>query len=398
MRTFGILLMAALLVFPNTPASLVSAQSRDSFVCPMHPEVVSSAPANCPRCGMQLVAQAAKPRARSKLRRKRTTRRARQPGGAELQVRPSPSQPAPPRSFAGLSTAERVRELERLAPTYEYSCIMHPEVRQAQTGTCPKCGMTLTSTMPSVLGEYKLALTTKPLRPKVGEKARLRFVISHPQTGARVKDYVVNHEKLFHLFIVSQDMTEYQHIHPRLESDGSFEVETVFPTLGLYKLHADFFPAGGTLQVLHRQLSTVGYRASRVPSPALLTPDATLVKSVDGMKISLDLGVVGTPVAGALVPLKYRLTDERTSEPVRDLEPYLGAWSHTLILNADQSEYLHSHPTEMLPDNADMATLRGGPQVEFQTMFPAPGNYRIWTQFQRAGRVTTVFFTVRVVA
>ena len=82
---------------------------------------------------------------------------------------------------------------------------------------------------------------------------------------------------------------------------------------------------------------------------------------------------------------------------MRDLEPYLGAWGHTLILNADQSAYLHSHPTEMLPDDVDFKTLRGGPEVEFQTMFPAAGNCRIWTQFQRAGRITTVFFAIRVV-
>ena len=25
----------------------------------------------------------------------------------------------------------------------EYSCVMHPEVRQASPGSCPKCGMTL---------------------------------------------------------------------------------------------------------------------------------------------------------------------------------------------------------------------------------------------------------------
>lgn len=286
--------------------------------------------------------------------------------------------------------------MERLTPTYEYSCVMHPEVRQIQDGVCPKCGMPLERIKPSVLGEYKLTLVTEPLRPKPGEKARLRFVISNPQTGAPVRDYVVNHEKLFHLFIVSQDMTEYQHIHPQLERDGSFVVETVFPQTALYKLHADFFPAGGTIQILHRELSTAGYRAQNVPPPASLTPDTTLVKTVDGMKISLELNGTGTPAAGQFVTLKYSVTDERTGELVRDLEPYLGAWGHTLILNADQSEYLHSHPTEMIPGNADFASLRGGPEVEFQTMFPAAGDYRIWTQFQRAGRVTTVFFTIRV--
>jgi hypothetical protein len=297
-----------------------------------------------------------------------------------------------------MSTAERLKELERLAPTYEYTCVMHRDVRQAQEGTCPRCGMPLTSVKPSVLGEYELELAAKPLASKAGEKVQLRFVVKHPQTGARVRDYVLNHEKLFHLFIVSQDMTEYQHIHPVLERDGSFVVETVLPRAGLYKIHADFFPVGGQLQVLHRELSTVGQRrAPRMPvSAAALTPDTTLFKTVDGMRISLDLGGSIAPAAGSLVSLKYHLTDERTGEPVRNLEPYLGAWGHTLILNADQSEYLHSHPTEMLPDNVDRATLSGGPDVEFRAMFPAPGDYRIWTQFQRAGKVTTVFFTVRV--
>jgi len=225
---------------------------------------------------------------------------------------------------------------------------------------------------------------------------QLRFAISHPQTGARVKDYVLNHERLFHLFIVSQDMNEYQHLHPQLGPDGGFTVETVLPRAGRYKLHADFFPVGGTLQLIHRELQTAGYRAPHKSTAASLTPDPMLVKTFDGMRIKLEFGGSGTAVAGALVPLKYSLTDARTGEPVRDLEPYLGAWGHTLILNADQSEYLHSHPTEMLPEMGDRTSLRGGPEVVFRAMFPAAGAYRIWTQFQRAGRVTTASFTIKV--
>jgi hypothetical protein len=291
----------------------------------------------------------------------------------------------------------RTRELERLA-TYEYTCLMHPEVRQAQAGRCPKCGMMLTTVKPSVRAEYSFSLATKPLKPKAGEKFKMRFVISSPETGVRVKDYVSNHERLFHLFIVSQDMTVYQHIHPRLERDGSFTVETVLPIEALYKLHADFFPVGGTLQVIHRQLATAAYRTPDTAPSVLLTPDATLIKTVDGVTIHLELNGARGLTAGVLVPLKYRLTNERTGEPVRDLEPYLGAWGHTLILNSDQSEYVHSHPTEMLRDGLDRVTARGGPEIEFLAMFPAAGDYRIWTQFQRAGKVITVFFTVRVTA
>jgi hypothetical protein len=307
--------------------------------------------------------------------------------------------PATPRSLSTLSTVERVRALERLAPTYDYTCPMHPDIHQAQEGVCPKCGMPLSSIEPSVIGEYQLKVTPSPHSPKVGEKVQLRFIISDPQTGARVKRFVVNHEKLFHLFIVSQDMADYQHIHPQLEPDGSFVVETMLPRTGLYKLHSDFFPVGGTSQVIHRELMTAGYARGRDAKtlPPRLMPDATLTKTIDGMKINLEMGSNGNaPVAGVFVPLKYHLTDARTGAPVEDLQPYLGAWGHTLILNADQNEYLHSHPTEMLPGGMEQASMRGGPLVEFGTMFPEAGDYRIWTQFQRAEKIVTVSFTIRV--
>ena len=35
-------------------------------------------------------------------------------------------------------------------PSAEYSCPMHPEVRQLGPGTCPKCGMALEPVMPSL--------------------------------------------------------------------------------------------------------------------------------------------------------------------------------------------------------------------------------------------------------
>ncbi|HEY0098116.1 MAG TPA: hypothetical protein VGB76_04080, partial [Pyrinomonadaceae bacterium] len=172
------------------------------------------------------------------------------------------------------------------------------------------------------------------------------------------------------------------------------KVETVLPRAGLYKLHSDFFPVGGTLQVLHRELATAGYRTT-THARAALVADTSFTKTVDGMKISLDWGT-GELSAGAFVRLKYRLADAQTGAPVKDLEPYLGAWGHTLILNADQSDYLHSHPTETLPEGVPRAALRGGPEVEFGAMFPEAGLYRIWTQFQRGGRVATVSFTIQV--
>lgn len=381
---------------------MAAAQTRGAakYVCPMHPAVTSSQPGTCPRCEMALVAVSPVKTAAKKqkpAKRNWKPRRASRKSTAATTA----TTPAPPRSLTALSTAERVRAFERLLPTYDYTCPMHPDIHQAQEGVCPRCGMPLSSVKPSVIGEYQLKVTSLPRRPKVGEKVQLRFIISEPQTGARVKRFVVNHEKLFHLFIISQDLADYQHIHPQLEPDGSFVVETVLPRTGLYKLHSDFFPIGGTSQIIHRELTTAGYGRTRdavAAPPPHLTPDATLTKTIDGMKINLSLGVGdgAQPVAGAFVPLRYSLTDAQTGEPVQDLQPYLGAWGHTLILNADQSEYLHSHPTEMLPGGMAQANMRGGPEVKFGAMFPEAGDYRIWTQFQRREKIVTVSFTIRV--
>ncbi|HEX7173651.1 MAG TPA: heavy metal-binding domain-containing protein, partial [Pyrinomonadaceae bacterium] len=368
-----LLLSACLFGFALPPTASTQTQSPSqtpaAYVCPMHPAVTSHAPGSCPQCKMKLVAKAAAKSAPQ-------------------------SETGPPSNWASLSAAERARALELLAPTYEHTCPMHPEVRQAQEGVCPKCGMPLRSLNPSVRGNYRLDMTATPARPKANERVRLRFVVTHPQTAAPVKSFVLNHERLFHLFVISRDLREYQHIHPQLDADGSFTVETALPREGSYKLHSDFFPAGGTPQLVHQELATANHRSTPrhvAPAAVILTPDTTLTKALDGMHISLELGANdGAPAAGVIVPLKFRLADARTGAPVRDLEPYLGAWGHTLILNADQSHYLHSHPTEMLSDGYDPARSRGGPEVEFKAMFPEAGDYRIWTQFQRAGRVTTV--------
>jgi hypothetical protein len=405
-RALGLVLFSLCLGLLSVDMAVAQRRAAVKYVCPMHPLVTSSQPGNCPRCEMALVATSPVKIARKRRKPAKRNLQARSASGkhraATATSTAAAAPAAEPRSLAALSTAERVRAMERLAPTYDYTCPMHPDVHQAQEGLCPKCGMPLLSVKPSVLGQYQLTVTSLPRAPQVGEKVQLRFVISEPQTGARVKRFVINHEKLFHLFIVSEDLAEYQHIHPQLEPDGSFFVETVLPQRGLYKLHADFFPIGGTSQVIQRELVTAGYGrlGQAKAAPPFLTPDATLTKTVDGMTVNLEMGVGDSssslPVAGAFIPLKYRLTDAQTGAPVQDLEPYLGAWGHTLILNADQSAYLHSHPTQMLPGGVEQAKMRGGPAVEFGVMFPEAGDYRIWTQFKRAGKILTVAFTVRV--
>ena len=351
------------------------------YACPIHPDVVSNRREFCHRCGRRLIRK--RPQPAPKPKRSTTTK---------------PATSLQPKSSEGTNrvdaAAPRRADTDQFDVAYEYTCLMHPDVHRAQEGVCPKCNMLLVRVQPTVVGEYKVELESSPANLKPGEQAQLRFKISNPQTGQPVKDYLVTHDKLFHLFIVSRDLSVYQHIHPELDADGSFSVATVLPAPGTYKVHADFFPRSGRPQIIHREIATVGAEAASSTALPVMTPDANVVKAVDGMKVKLDLSA--SPRAGNVVYLNYHLTDAGTSEPVRDLQPYLGAWGHTLILNADQSQYLHSHPTGMIAETADRSTLRGGPEVTFMVIFPAAGDYRIWTQFQRGGKVSTVSYVVRV--
>jgi hypothetical protein len=333
------------------------------YSCTMHPEVQSSKPGKCPKCGMKLVAQ-------------------------------KPSASVEQKGAANQTPAPGSRTLEVVQQNDEYTCTMHPEIRTNAPGTCPKCAMTLVPVTPAVVDDFNLRFECSPKAPKPNEKIRLRFSVFNPKTREQVKEFHITHDKLFHLFIVSQDMSEFQHIHPTLERDGSFTIETVLPIAGNYKIYSDFYPRDGAPQVLQQNITTAGYTKDLLAAQPRLKPDASLTRIADGMKIELKLEPENI-IAGQRVALKYHLTDAKTGQPIRDLIPYLAAWGHTLILSEDQSDYVHSHPEEVVPDTPDKSKVRGGPDATFNAFFPEPGTYRIWTQFQRGETLTTVSFTVR---
>jgi hypothetical protein len=99
-------------------------------------------------------------------------------------------------------------------------------------------------------------------------------------------------------------------------------------------------------------------------------------------------------VAGDYGHLRFTLTDARTGEPVQDLQPYLGAFGHALIMSDDMRDAVHSHPSPG-PDS-DISRGFGGPDVTFEGYMPRPGLYRAWSQFLRGGTLTTFSFTFSV--
>jgi hypothetical protein len=233
--------------------------------------------------------------------------------------------------------------------------------------------MTLVFRIPDPV-EYPLNLKLDPRPPQVGKPVSLTFEVKDPKTGAAVKDFETVHEKLFHMFIVSQDLEYFIHEHPVAGQMGSFRYEGALPKPGMYRVLADYYPSGGTPQLTAKTIFVPG-GTLRFPK---LAPDLE-PKHTNNMEVELTIDPQ-EPIAGSKTMLFFRL------KPAEGLQQYLGAWAHMLAASDDLIDLIHTHP--FLAD--------GGPQVQFNVIFPRARTYRMWVQFQRNGVVNTAAFTVPV--
>jgi hypothetical protein len=278
--------------------------------------------------------------------------------------------------------------------TSAWFCPMHPDVTAEQAGNCRKCGMTLVAGRPFDTRDYGLNLHTTPTGMKAGVPLKIGLDVHHPSSGDRVRNFELVHDKRYHLFVVSHDMTVFQHLHPDQQSDGSWSVETTLPKRGAYRVVSDFLPTGGAPQLLSRTLVTADFDGDLRSQDAHLEPDLALRKTVGPLTAELKFDPPRL-VAGQYGHLEFTLSDSKTGEPVTNLEPYLGAFGHAFILSEDLRNSVHSHPPEWR-DGREIASGFGGPTVLFEGYMPLPGRYRIWTQFLRRGELTTIPFTFEV--
>ncbi|POX48069.1 hypothetical protein C3489_27925 [Streptomyces sp. Ru71] len=223
---------------------------------------------------------------------------------------------------------------------------------------------------------YTLDLKTP--RVEAGRTTDLRFAVVQDGTGRNVTAYQRQHDKELHLIVASRDLTVFRHLHPVRAADGTWSTPLDLPRAGGYRVFADFKPTGGDALTLGADLAASGpYRAAGLP-------ETGTTATVDGYRVRL---------AGTLTPgrdSELTLTVSRDGKPVRDLQPYLGAYGHLVALRAGDLAYLHVHPGGEPGDG----TTRPGPAISFTAMAPSPGAYRLFLDFRHEGKVHTAAFTV----
>lgn len=147
-----------------------------------------------------------------------------------------------------------------------------------------------------------------------------------------------------------------------------------FPKSGMFRVLSDYYPVGATPQLTTETVFVPG----EPPAAARLGRDYA-PKAGTNMHVSL-VTIPEQPTTGNRTQMRFTLDEDG------GLEKYLGAWGHMLAASEDLIDMMHEHPFR-----AD-----GGPQIEFEVVFPRAHTYRVWVQFQRDGVVNTVHFDVPV--
>jgi hypothetical protein len=224
-----------------------------------------------------------------------------------------------------------------------------------------------------------LMVQTEPAQPVAGKPTGLKLMI-HGPGGAVIKEFAVVHEQKVHLIIVRDGLDTFAHLHPNIDADGTMTTTYDFPTGGTYLLFADHQPAGGSQSTAQAQVKVTG---ETPPAPAL-TPNVPGKVVADGLQA--EVTITGGGKAGETM-ISFALADD-AGQPVSDLQPYMGAMGHLVVISSDGTQYVHAHPAESHSATKNV--------VKFMAHIPTPGLYKGWGQFRRTGEVRVVPFELKV--
>ena len=194
--------------------------------------------------------------------------------------------------------------------------------------------------------------------------------------GTVLKEFDLLHERPMHFIVVRDALDEFQHLHPQVASDGTATVDIAFPTAGTYWVFVDCQPKGESQETIRHEIRIAGEPPAATPLQANVPVIVTLEDSQ-------------TEVSAQKRDSEWQVTflhSDLAGKPLTDLEPYLGAMGHLVVIGERTGEYVHAHAEEF----AEVG------KVTFAAHFARPGMYKAWGQFQRQGKVFTVPAVVAV--
>ncbi len=232
----------------------------------------------------------------------------------------------------------------------------------------------------------------------------------------RMDNLIPDHDHLMHLFVIRlPEMERFWHLHPDQIDSGVFAQDLPAMPAGRYHLFADIVHATGLAEtaVAEVDLPDIAGRGlegddAGCMGPPLSAPDRDRNSAalLDGGRMTWERDAAPLQSKRATW-FRFRV-ENANGKPADDLELYMGMPGHAVFVRRDLAVFAHVHPSGSAPMAAVSLANQSDPHaahddkgalppvVSFPYGFPQPGDYRIFVQIKRAGRVDTGVFDARV--
>ncbi len=219
--------------------------------------------------------------------------------------------------------------------------------------------------------------------------------------GQVVRSYDIDMTKTMHAIVVSDDLTDFQHVHPLLSSNGhlSIVVRLAEPRAA-YHVYFDGLPHG------------LGRNVFQFDLPAQAGANTT-TREFHAAGSSASVGPYVVKIDPTSVPIGEIATISvsifKNGRPATDLHPYLGVISHGVLVGTQDLAYLHVHGMtaamlDMASDDCGDSMMLQTPPLppnsivpsafELELLVPSSQNYNLWLQFIGGKTVYTAPFLV----
>lgn len=217
--------------------------------------------------------------------------------------------------------------------------------------------------------------------PYASGETEINFrILSFDGEPFTASDLNVEFERRLHLLLIRDDFREFYHLHPQ-ETDGLWSVDADFPESGIYYAYVDIAPVEGPRVILR---STLAVGEDPEPREARPEPDPALAAFINPFRAEVD---IDTLEAGRELPMSISVTKDGL--PFSDIQTYLGAYAHVVVLNHENlSAFVHAHPGAP-PDEG---------KINMSVRFPYEGRYTMFVQVNLAGGLYTFPITLDVPA
>ncbi|HUQ94122.1 MAG TPA: hypothetical protein VM120_20745 [Bryobacteraceae bacterium] len=252
----------------------------------------------------------------------------------------------------------------------------------------------------------------KPLAMKasLAEGGVLRLELENTGWLARkVDDFLPDHGHLMHMYVLRlPEMERVWHLHPEMTAAGVFTHALPPMPAGRYALYSDVVHENGLPETMVAEMDfpeIQGQPLSGDDSTGSGKPAGSVFPLPDGARMIWERELDVYPVKRAHV-FRFRV-ETADGKPARDMELYMGMPGHAAFVKLDRTVFAHVHPSGSIPmaalnivqpDPHAGHTLQSSlpPDVSFPYGFPQPGEYRIFVQAKRAGKVQMGMFKVQV--